>query len=139
MKHHCKKPTTEPRIWGKWQTAFYPSGTTIVHTSDFLRKPHLYIYADAAIDEDRYMRDRYEMCRQIEVFMNGGERPEWLNDFERVGETCARSLAGGDISAVGPSIDRNPPNLDWVHDDSQQAKDDRARLMDVLFNRYLML
>ena len=124
---------SKPRIWGEWEPAFYGSGTTIVHQKEYDHKPHLYIYADASADEDRYMRDRYEMCYQISRYMNGGARPLWLNDFDRISETQAVSLSGGSILATGPSIDADPPKLHWVQDDSDQAKSDRARLMDALF------
>lgn len=122
-----------PRIWGEWEPRYYGSGTTIVGLRLHQHKPHLYIYADAAVDESRYMRDRYEMCRQLTAYMNGGERPEWLDDFERLDEISSRSLCGGQIFATGPVYDRDPPNLFWVQDDSDDAKNDRARLMDVLF------
>ena len=122
----------QPRLFGVWEPAFFGSGTTIVRTDD-PRKPHLYVYADVAVDDDRYMSDRYQMCYQLAEYMNGGERPAWLDDFERTDEYSAASLAGGQIFATGPSIDVDPPNLNWVQDDSDDAKNNRARLMDAVF------
>jgi hypothetical protein len=122
-----------PRLWGEWQSQFYGSGTTIVTLKKEIHKPYLYVYADKGVSEDRYMRDRYEMCDQLAAYMNGGERPVWLADMERVSEVLAVSLAGASISATGPSIDIDPPNLNWREDDSDDAKNDRARLMDALF------
>ena len=120
-------------LWGKWEVAFFSSGTTIVRLKEHQHKPNLYIYADAAVDDDRYARDRYAMCYQLRDFMNGGPRPAWLDDFERVSEIEAKSLSGGSITATGPSIDKDPPNLNWVQDDSDDATNDRARLMDFVF------
>lgn len=122
-----------PRIWGEWEPAFYGSGTTLVRLKGAERKPWLYIYSDSAIDEDRWMRDRYQMCYDLTAFMNGGARPAWLSDFERTGETQVVSLSGGSITATGPMVDADPPNLNWQQDDSEDAKSDRARLMDAMF------
>lgn len=122
-----------PRIWGLWEPQFFGSGTTIVKQNEHHHKPHLYVYADAAIDESRYMRDRYAMCYQLAEYMNGGSRPEWLDDFERTSEVTSKSLAGGSIDAVGPMVDVDPPNCNWQWDDSDDAKNDRARLLDAVF------
>lgn len=124
----------QPRIWGEWDVAFYGSGTTIVLLKECQRKPHLYVYSDSAIDEDRWMRDRYQMCYDLAAFMNGGERPRWLNDLDRTTEIEAISLSGASIQAVGPMVDVDPPNLNWHQDDSDDAKNDRTRLMDAVFS-----
>jgi hypothetical protein len=66
--------------------------------------------------------------------MNGvGKRPAWLDDMERVSETKAVSLTGASVSATGPCIDIDPPRLNWQEDDSDESKNDRACLLDVLF------
>lgn len=122
-----------PRLWGEWQPQFYGSGTTIVVLKQYKHKPYLYVYADVGLDDDRTQGDRYLMCQQLADYMNGGERPAWLADFERLTETTAKSLAGGQIYSTGPSIDKDPPKLHWVQDESDEAQSDRARLMDVLF------
>ncbi len=122
-----------PRLWGEWQSTFFGSGTTIVQLKEYAHKPHLYIYADSAVDEDRWMRDRYQMCDQLRDYMNGGDRPAWLDDIERLTETEAKSLMGASISAVGPMVDVDPPKCNWHTDDSDDAKNDRARLMDAVF------
>lgn len=124
--------TRPSRIWGEWQPAFFPSGTTIVR-QDWAGKPHLYVYADAATTEDRSDRDRFDMCYQLAEFMNGGHRPAWLDDLDRQTETHAEALTGAKVFATGPMVDIDPPNLNWRLDESDQAKDDRARLMDILF------
>lgn len=123
-----------PRIWGEWEPRFYGSGTTIVALKTHTHKPHLYVYSDSAVNEDRWMRDRYAMCNQLADFMNGGgERPVWLDDMERINEVSARALTGASIDATGPMIDIDPPNLNWRQDESDEAKNDRARLMDAVF------
>jgi hypothetical protein len=132
---HTENAPVASRLWGEWEPRFFGSGTTIVHLREYQHKPWLYIYADVAVDDSRYARDRCNMCYQLADFLNGGPPPLWLSDFTRRTETYADALAGANISAVGPMIDRNPPALDWVHDDSSQCVDDRARLMDALFNR----
>jgi len=122
-----------PRLWGEWDCAFFGSGTTIVRLKEHQHRPHLYVYSDSTLDEDRWMRDRYAMCYQLRDHMNGGDRPVWLDDIERLTETFAKALTGASISAVGPMVDADPPNLNWVWDESDDAKNDRARLMDAVF------
>lgn len=123
-----------PRLWGEWGSQFFPSGTTIVALRNGMRKPHLYVFADSSADDDRYQRDRYVMCDQLAAYMNGiGQRPAWLDDMERVSEVKAVSLHGASVSATGPCIDIDPPRLNWREDDSDEAKNDRARLLDALF------
>ena len=125
--------SSHPRLWGEWDCAFYGSGTTIVTLKEHQHRPWLYVYADAAISESRYMADRFAMCYALRDFMNGGSRPPWLDDLERRSETTADSPMGASISATGPLVDRNPPACDWWTDDSDDAANDRARLMDALF------
>ena len=127
------QPIVMPRLWGEWEPRFYGSGTTIVALKEHAHKPHLYVYSDSAIDEDRWMRDRYDMCNQLAAFMNGGERPAWLDDIERLTEESAKSLMGASITATGPMVDVDPPKCNWRTDDSDEAKNDRARLMDAVF------
>ena len=124
---------SKSRLWGEWKPEFYGSGTTIVVQRSVPHKPHLYLYADATPDEDRSQRDRYEMCYQIADYMNGGEAPTWLNELDRISEAYSEALTGAKIFATGPCIDKDPPRLHWVQDESDEAVNDRARLMDVLF------
>jgi hypothetical protein len=50
----------------------------------------------------------------------------------RTNERCLESLAGASIHATGPLYDKNPPALLWVQDESDDAANDRARLIDAL-------
>ena len=127
------KTCTKPRLWGEWIAQFYGSGTTIVVLHEFQYKPHLYVYADKGIDDDRTQSDRMRMCDEIAAYMNGGVRPEWLDDFMRVSEWELKSLAGATITATGPMFDAEPPRLIWHEDASQECADDRARLIDALW------
>lgn len=116
----------------KWQARYYGSGTTNV-TCCVPGEPWLYVYGPKDEDEDRQQSNRYPMCEQLAAWLNGGERPKWLDDMERQTETLAVGLDGSSIEAVGPMIDAAPPNLHWVTDDSDDAKNKRARLLDQVF------
>ncbi len=120
------------RLWGEWEASFYPSGTTIVALRTRADKPHLYVYADVGVSEDRTQGDRYEMCRQLAEFLNGGAMPAWLDDMKRVSERKIVSLSGADISAVGPMFDREPPKLLWCERDDDEANNYRATLINVV-------
>lgn len=118
----------------EWMPRYFESGTTIVD-SGVAGEPWLYIYGPGNEDEDQWMRDRFAMCEQLAEWMNGGKpRPQWLSDMERQTEESAVGLDGSSVTAVGPLIDINPPNLHWVTDNSEEAKNKRARLMDRIFN-----
>jgi hypothetical protein len=65
--------------------------------------------------------------------MNGEARPVWLDDLRRITEEHAEDVDGASITATGPSIGIDPPNLIWMQDNSDDAKNARARLMDRLF------
>jgi hypothetical protein len=115
-----------------WKPQFFGSGTCIV-TSLEAKKPHLYVYGPRNDDDGQCQRDRMKMCYQLADFLNGGDRPAWLDDMERRSEDACDDLDGSSIRATGPSIDRNPPALDWWEDGSDEANSNRARLMDRLF------
>ena len=131
------KTESKTRLWGQWEPQFYGSGTTLVRLKFFEgcgKYPHLYIYADSAINETRYMQDRYEMCKQLAAFLNGANHPIWLDDFTRNTESNAKSLSGGSITATGPSYEKIKGSGNWFIDESDEAKNNRARLLDVLFS-----
>lgn len=116
----------------QWISRYFPSGTTIVARKDGAQ-PHFYIYGPGGETESDSDRNRYKVCEEIRDYLNGGERPKWLDDLERVSEIHAKALDGTSITATGPSIDANPPRCQWVSDESEEAQNARARLMDRLF------
>lgn len=116
----------------KYTPQFYGSGTCIVMGST-MKEPWLTVYGPANPDEGKYQRQRMAMCYEIAGFLNGGCRPAWLDDMDRKSEIEAVDLDGSIVAATGPLFDRNPPHLDWWTDESDAAKDARARLMDRLF------
>lgn len=126
------------RIWGEWIPHIAGSGSSSVRLANVPNKPHIFVYKlmDAAVDEDRLFRDRALMVDELAKFMNGGPRPAWLDDFERTGEDRACSLTGEFIEANSPLVEWFFPDgkfSTWKSDTSEEAKNDRARLMDVLF------
>lgn len=117
-------------VAGTWRVQWFGSGTMIVTD---LTWPHYYVYGPRNDDEDQGVRDRYKVCEDLRDYLNGGTRPAWLDDMYRTSEKHAEGLDHTKITAVGPMYDRDPPNLWWDEEDSQEAKDSRARLMDRLF------
>jgi len=127
----------------RWRCEYFLSGTCIVSNANCKKEPfaygvsdlepHFYIYGPSSDDDDKRTSDRMKCCEDIRDFLNGGDRPKWLNDLRRVSESRAEDLDGTKITATGPSIDRDPPKCFWIQDESQGAKDARARLMDRLF------
>lgn len=125
-----------------WRVVCYESGTMNVENQAAKREPYaygertlepwLYIFGPHSNDEDVRDRDRRKCCDDICDFMNGGARPEWLSDMERQAEDSLISLDGTRIYATGPSVDKDPPKCWWVNDESDAAKNARARLIDRL-------
>ena len=101
--------------------------------------PHFYIYGPNNPDESIRERERQQCCIDVRDYMNGGVRPEWLDDLYRVGETQTEAADGTSVDVVGPFVDADPPNLVWVFDESQDARDARARLMDRLLSQEVSL
>lgn len=121
-----------------WAARSFPSGTQIV-TRDDPNEPHFYVYGPKPVgpkddegDDPQAIRNRYRMCDDLRAWMNGGERPAWLDDMRRVSETRVIGDDGSSISAVGPSYDADPPKLDWHERDDPASQDKRARLIDRL-------
>ena len=130
MKHlDALKPII---VAATWEVSCYPSGTMIVAQRDRLW-PHLYVYGPGGETETACVRNRFKVCEDLAAFLNGGERPAWLDDLTRVSETYAEALDHTNIMAIGPMFDSDPPNLNWKEDESWEASAARARLMDRLF------
>lgn len=117
-----------------WQVRCYGSGTTNVEDMDSHagESPWLYVVVVYPIDGDR-SRQRYEMCQDLCRFLNGGPRPAWLDDMERVSEYELSAVDGSSVQACGPMFDADPPNLNWQTRQDDDAKNARARLIDRLW------
>lgn len=85
-----------------------PDGVPDLYSLSILALP------DAALDWSRAERDQHSMAMRICNFLNGGPRPEWLNDFEVCDSNRALSLAGASITA-----------LIRLPDDSYRVSDDK--------------
>lgn len=114
----------------KWTNIAFQSGTQIV-TSQTEGEPHYYVYGGESSD-DPY---RYQVCKDLCKFLNYGERPSWIETLERMRPDNAVGENGIHITAVGPMI--LPPNdngrLNWQTDQSEESKQKRERLIDLLF------
>lgn len=127
----------------QWKVVCYESGT--MNVVDTLgpkvpfaygmsrTTPWLYIFGPGGSNQSESDSNRYKVCEDIAAFLNGGARPAWLDDMERINEDHAIGLDRTSITATGPCIDRDPPKCWWVDDKSPEACNARARLMDRLF------
>lgn len=85
-------------------------------------------------DEDERDRVRASYCCSLRDYLNGnGPRPAWLDRLERVSEEQAESPDGASVHAWGPFYDADPPKLNWYTREDDEAKSERASLMDRLF------
>lgn len=115
-----------------WSWVSYPSGTTVVN-SPLTGKPQPWLYVCMVGNPDDLddQTDRYLMCDQLVMWLNGeASRPAWIDDMNRVSESKLLAPDGAFIEATGPMYDRNPPACDWWNRDDDEAKDMRARLID---------
>lgn len=115
-----------------WVHRWYGSGTQIVANDANLLAPCLYVYGPRFDNEDDSDRARYQVCEELAAFLNGGPRPAWLDDMERVSESSLSDLDGSLIDAVGPLYDIDPPKLNWQQRDDEDSRSARARLIDRL-------
>lgn len=118
-----------------WQVSYYESGTTNVDTGN-PAVPHLHVFAypseDAQDMKDATNHHRLAICHQICDFLNGGKRPGWLDDMDRVTLDQLVGSDGSRISANGPYYDADPPSCDWKERDDEDAKEMRRQLIDML-------
>jgi hypothetical protein len=89
--------------------------------------------AEREAKETRDIHLRHAMCADIAACLNGGPRPSWLADMDRVDEERIVGADFSEIVACGPMYDRNPPAHDWWTRDDDEAKGLRARLIDRLW------
>lgn len=137
-------PTVPPpaaTIRHGWRRTHYQSGTTNVPTiTDFRRgfvttghalRPWLWVgYAVNTADHDA---GRQGKANAIAAFLNGqAPRPAFLESFDRPAADWLVLPDGTKLVAVGPMIDRDPPNLNWVPMETPAANAARADLIDIL-------
>ena len=93
------------------------------------RAPHVGILYRASSHElgQATDSDRYELAARICRILNEYDRPD--SEFIRETEVTG-NWRGIRFCVTGPMIDRNPPNLWWIEDDSVQANVARISLMD---------
>ncbi len=106
----------------RWRVNSYQSGSVVV-TCQEPTLPHLYLYAPTGV--------RHETAVDIAEFLNGGVRPKWLDDCERI-QDCIIGTDGTKVIATGPFYDCNPPALDWSLCEDAQSKQNRKELIDKL-------
>ena len=117
----------------EWKVTTYGSGTVIV-TRGRMDRPWLYVYGPRDEDEAVEYRARQLLARELCTHMNGGSKPDWLKALIRWTENDASCPEGRSITATGPMVTVGDPNaLSWVQDNSDAAKNQRARLMDRVF------
>jgi hypothetical protein len=104
----------------EWHIITYQSGTHIVTRNN--GNPHYYVYAD----------ERYQVCKELQEWLNGGSDPEWRTQLERCSPEGVDGPNGIHIYSTGPFI--LPPAdhgaLNWQVD--LDKKQDRIDLIDKL-------
>lgn len=119
----------EAEVSHVWAVRSFQSGTVIVDRQHG-HLPHYYVhgyYVHRASEAARY-----RVAEQLRDWLNGGERLVWMDNAYRDSETRLTHEDGFAITATGPMVDREPGAGDWVENDSREAKDARARLIDQL-------
>lgn len=117
--------TVDIREWGEWINESFQSGTVVVsllgkHQSLFM--PNIYVHGDKGQGEKDYQNQRYRMARSLVSYLNGGEKPSWLDGFVRKNEVEIEGPNGARIIASGPLYDASPPALDWKQVDTDEAR-----------------
>lgn len=123
------------RLWGNWKIISWKSGNVIVHQKELPNKPWLSVYADPLPSDHDQAKNRLEMCKQLADWLNGGKRPIWLDDFERLKDDYLISLTGAEIFATGPVLSFKSSKTFWELDDSKKAKEERKLLLDILLSK----
>lgn len=95
--------------------------------------PHLRIYGPQyGQTEDKACIDRLFIAEQVRDIMNRDmDRPAWFADLFRQDEQTLIGAWGLSIEAAGPFIDPKG-TLAWEQNETPEAKDQRARLIDRL-------
>ena len=118
-----------------WEVALFGSGTIIVEPTPKKHRPHYYVWQPAADNDGQHLR--YEIAKELQAWLNGGEDPWWLELMHRENAETARTPHGSQIMAVGPMVDAaEPPGWGlWKTDESEDAQIQRGLLIDALMKR----
>lgn len=101
-----------------WEVRSYNAGITVV-AQENLCEPYLYVIGPSLDDDEANLMHRYQTCQEIAGYLNGQQRPAWLDDLQRVSFVTARDLEGTFISAYGT-------------DQCEASRKDRKNLIDKL-------
>lgn len=92
--------------------------------------PHVHItYRGLGVGDTKY-EERIDLAKRIAALLNGESQDR--EGLCRLSEERG-SFTGIPFSATGPCVDIDPPNCNWREDQSTEAKNARARLMDAIF------
>ena len=119
-----------------WRKMTFGSGTQIVDREPQQRgMPHYHIGHAAADCEGDHLR--YEIGKELEVWLNGGEEPWWMDLLYRESPDSVKTPHGSSIRATGPMVDRaEPPGWGlWAEDERDDAKIARGLMADALMNK----
>ena len=115
-----------------WVWEGYPSGTQVV-ISNRKGKPHFYVTATAAIDDDR---GRYATAVELQSWLNGGDEPWWLDlvTFKDYSDTQKVVLPNGvTLLPTGPMYDRDAPmGGNWAEVKTSDAQIERGLLIQAI-------
>lgn len=117
----------------KWVFQMYGSGTHVVIPTPRGDSPHFYVCHPAADNKGGHLR--YEIAKELETWLNGGDAPWWLDMLNRKSAETVTTPHGADITATGPMVDVDPPHLNWRTDMSDDAVIARGLLTDALMKR----
>ncbi len=92
----------------------------------FPNAPWIFVEPDCCETVEREQECRFLMALEIAQYLNGDERPKWLEDFYKVGKTQAKALSGAQLAVVGPLV------IDGTQCKSPTSIETRERLLDLL-------
>ncbi len=117
----------------EWVFQMYGSGTHVVIPSPRGDRPHYYVWHPAADNKGGHLR--FEIAKELEAWLNGGDEPWWLDLLNRKSAETVTTPHGADITATGPMVDADPPHLNWRTDMSDDAVVARGLMADALIKK----
>ena len=114
-----------------WTLQEFQSGTIIVRPNNPY-SPHYYVTGSRWDDQNA----RREVAKDLRDYLGLKiDRPVWLDNAFRDSPTTLVHEDGFCIAATGPMILRpgsDPSALDWIEDPSDEARDRRVLLIDII-------